>query len=302
MAHEQHRSSPSRPPVLTGTEAGVLGLAVLWVVVGAVWALWAGSGLAGLVLALVPPSVAGLSVVVARAVRLMQAEGARLEWAVMALRAASQAPVPQAAVPETPPMTAAPPPATVTTPAPEPAPAPASPPPPPEDEPELCLTSPEEEPPLARADLVRALNFPEDETDTEGFAALRRALGNRRARQLIQAAQDVLTLLSQDGIYMDELVPDHIRPEILRRFAQGERGRPVAQLGGVHDRHALGTVMGRMREDTIFRDTAHHFLRLFDRVLADFEPEAMDEELIALSGTRTARAFMVIGRAAGVFG
>lgn len=171
-----------------------------------------------------------------------------------------------------------------------------------EEEPGLGLVTPTEDAPVARADLVRALHFPEGEDDSEGFAALRRALGNRRARQLIQAAQDVLTLLSQDGIYTDDLVPDHTRPEVWRRFAQGERGHPVAQLGAIHDRASLGSVMARMREDMIFRDTAHHFLRLFDRILADFEPDASDEELVALSATRTARAFMLIGRAAGVFG
>ena len=121
-------------------------------------------------------------------------------------------------------------------------------------------------------------------------------------RKPLQAAQDVLTLLSQDGIYTDDLAPDHTRPEMWRRFAQGERGRTVAQLGAIHERATLGAVMARMREDTIFRDAAHHFLRLFDRILEDFEPDATDEELVALSGTRTARAFMLIGRAAGVFG
>jgi hypothetical protein len=56
-----------------------------------------------------------------------------------------------------------------------------------------------------------------------------------------------------------------------------------------------------MREDTIFRDAAHHFLRLFDRMLAEFEPEATDEEIAILAETRTARAFMLLGRVTGIF-
>ena len=172
-----------------------------------------------------------------------------------------------------------------------------------EDQPKLELGTPAEDlsPPLSRADLIRALNFPDNEQDTQGFGALRRALKDRDAKQLVQASQDVLTLLSQDGIYMDDLRPDRARPEIWRRFAQGERGRTMASLGGVRDRSSLALTAGRMREDTIFRDAAHHFLRLFDRMLARFEPEASDEDLVALSETRTARAFMLLGRVTGTF-
>lgn len=156
-------------------------------------------------------------------------------------------------------------------------------------------------PPLPADDFIRALNFPETAEDEEGFAALRRALRDRRTAQLIQAAQDVLTLLSQDGIYMDDLRPDMARPDIWRQFAQGTRGRAIASLGGVRDRTSLALTSGRMKQDHIFRDAAHHFLRLFDRMIAEFEPSASDADLSALSETRTARAFMLLGRVAGTF-
>ena len=155
--------------------------------------------------------------------------------------------------------------------------------------------------PLPNTDLIRALNFPDNDQDTRGFAALRRALKDRNARQLVQAAQDMLTLLSQDGIYMDDLRPDRARPEVWRRFAQGERGRAMASLGGVRDRSSLALTSGRMREDTIFRDAAHHFLRRFDQTLIAFEPDATDAEISAFSETRTARAFMLLGRVTGTF-
>lgn len=165
----------------------------------------------------------------------------------------------------------------------------------------LGTTAEDIAPPISRPDLVRALNFPDTETDEIGFAALRRALKDRNAKQLIQASQDVLTLLSQDGIYMDDLRPDRARPEIWRRFAKGERGKTVASLGGVRDRSSLALTAGRMREDAIFRDAAHHFLRKFDRMLVQFEAEATDEDLAALSETRTTRAFMLLGRVTGAF-
>lgn len=56
-----------------------------------------------------------------------------------------------------------------------------------------------------------------------------------------------------------------------------------------------------MREDPVFRDAAHHFLRTFDKTFSDFEKNASDAELIELADTRTARAFMLFGRVAGVF-
>ena len=156
-------------------------------------------------------------------------------------------------------------------------------------------------PVLATDDFIRALNFPETAEDEVGFTSLRRALKDRSASQLIQAAQDVLTLMSQDGIYMDDLRPDRARPEVWRQFAQGARGRTIAALGGIRDRSSLALTNARMKQDPIFRDAAHHFLRRFDRTFAEFEKTASDGEISALADTRTARAFMLLGRCAGTF-
>jgi len=155
--------------------------------------------------------------------------------------------------------------------------------------------------PVNVSDFIRALNFPENAEDKEGFRALRRALQDRQTAQLVQASQDVLTMLSQDGIYMDDLRPDRARPEIWRKFAQGERGRAIAGLGGVRDRSCLALAAGRMREDPIFRDAVHHFLRRFDQTFANFETVADDADIVALSDTRTSRAFMLLGRVTGTF-
>ncbi len=170
-------------------------------------------------------------------------------------------------------------------------------------QPSLALGTPDEAAgePISSADLIRGLNFPEDEGDAEGFRALRAALRDRATAGLVRSAQDVLTLLAEDGIYMDDLAPDRARPEIWRRFAQGERGKVVAALGGVRDRSCLALTTGRMRQDPVFRDTAHHFLRKFDKTLAAVEPRLSDGEIVALSETRSARAFMLLGRVSGTF-
>jgi len=180
---------------------------------------------------------------------------------------------------------------------------PTTPPAPAEDQPTLALGTTAEDiaPQLVNQDFIRALNFPETTEDEDGFAALRKAMKDRETAQLIQAAQDILTLLSQDGIYMDDLRPDRARPEIWRQFASGARGRAVASLGGVRDRSSLALTVGRMKQDPIFRDAAHHFLRRFDRAISTFAETASDAEISALSDTRTARAFMLLGRVAGTF-
>jgi len=172
-----------------------------------------------------------------------------------------------------------------------------------DDQPKLALGTQASDmaPALSHDDFIRALNFPETAEDEEGFAALRKALKDRNAAQLVQASQDVLTLLSQDGIYMDDLRPDRARPEVWREFAQGARGRAIAPLGGIRDRSSLALTSARMKQDPIFRDASHHFLRRFDRAFAAFEADASDGEISALADTRTARAFMLLGRVAGTF-
>ncbi|MEM7296070.1 MAG: hypothetical protein AAF330_05505 [Pseudomonadota bacterium] len=168
----------------------------------------------------------------------------------------------------------------------------------------LALGTPANEiaPTLTRDEYIRALHFPENTEDKEGFAALRLALKDRKASLVIRASQDMLTLLSQDGIYMDDLRPDRVRPELWRRFAEGERGNAISGVGGIHDRSSLALVSGRMRNDAVFRDTAHHFLRRFDDALVEFVEDASDAEIDAMSQTRTARSFMLMGRVLGIFG
>jgi hypothetical protein len=56
-----------------------------------------------------------------------------------------------------------------------------------------------------------------------------------------------------------------------------------------------------MKTDMVFRDAVHHFLRKFDHTFADMEEGLTDQEIAALTDTRTARAFMLLGRVTGTF-
>jgi len=63
----------------------------------------------------------------------------------------------------------------------------------------------------------------------------------------------------------------------------------------------LALTGSRMREDAVFRDAGHHFLRTFDKTIAEFEKNASDADIADLADTRTARAFMLFGRVTGTF-
>ncbi|ETX30522.1 hypothetical protein [Roseivivax isoporae] len=315
------------------------GLSVLWLLVAGGYFVFFGAAedegalrlLLTLLVIFLPVAMVWVATTAMRATRMMRAESARLQASVDALRqayvaqaqsgrsdqqgtsitrrldelAAAQKKTDAALATFT--STRAQggqPPARAATPAARPAPAqPQAKTPRAEEQATFALGTPPETdaPPLGNADFVSALNFPETPEDREGFAALRRALKDRPAAQLIQAAQDVLTLLAQEGIYMDDLKPDMARPETWRRFAQGARGREIAALGGIRDRSALALTAARMKADPIFRDAAHHFLRLYDRGFARFEPAATDAEISDFADTRSSRAFMLLGRVAGTF-
>lgn len=278
-------------------------LSVLWVIVVAVlfWLLPSGDAVGGLrhvvmvLVMFVPVGMGAIILVAARSARALEVEIYRLQRAVDGLRQPPPTPQTQAvARPAAPQQPAAARPVPASAPKARALPV---------EQPALALgPSPEDDsPPLDSPDLIRALNFPDNEDDTEGFAALRRALRDRTARHLVQASQDVLTLLSQDGIYMDDLRPEAPDADLWRRFAKGERGHTMAPVGAVREQEALAIVSARMREDAVFRDAGHHFLRRFDLVLVGFEPEASDTDLRALAETRTARAFMLLGRASRIF-
>ena len=151
------------------------------------------------------------------------------------------------------------------------------------------------------ADIIRAANFPNNDSDFETVNAIKQALKNRKMAQLLQAAEDILNLLAQDGIYMDDLHVAPLSPAQWRAFAQGKRGAEVASVGAIHDQAALAKTRARSRKDQVYRDTALHFQRRFDVILGDFARNASDAEILSLANTRTGRAFMLMARVSGTF-
>ena len=171
------------------------------------------------------------------------------------------------------------------------------------NQPTLPLTGPTEveTAPITVQEFLKALNFPDSPEDREGFRVMRRAKENRSLSQLLTTCQSLLSMLSQDGIYMDDLQPDPTDAATWRRYVAGERDTSTATLGGIRDRSALALARNRMRVDTDFRATVHSYLVQFLDTLSNFEPTAEDHELINLAETRSGKAFMLLGRLVGTF-
>ena len=147
-----------------------------------------------------------------------------------------------------------------------------------------------------------ALDFPKDERDDAGWAALATAAKDRPIAELLQAAEDALTLLAQHGIYMEDLSVRLAPPALWTRFAQGERGPALISVGGVDSPEAVEAVRRMMKADPVFRDTGMHLMRRFDGVLrrAAAEPRGVGR-LLELADSRTGRAFMLVAQAVGAF-
>ena len=168
-------------------------------------------------------------------------------------------------------------------------------------EPEHATLEEQEGNPLTVAELIQAMNFPDTAEDMKGMAAYRRGLRDQTIGGLIRASEDILTLFSRDALYMDDLDAGRTRPETWRKFAKGGRGNEIAELGRDLDRACLELVEERMKQDSIFRDAAEHFLRNFDKTFSEMCDHLSVKEIAALADTRTARAFRLLGKIEGLF-
>ena len=153
--------------------------------------------------------------------------------------------------------------------------------------------------PLSEEELVLALDFPRDARDQRGFAILERATQFRPLAELLQAAEDVMNLMSQHGVYMDDLSADALPANALRGFFSGRRDTLDPYLDPDRDAVAHDKVRAQMSDDLIYRDSVLHFMRRFEMALGGFHASVTDETLEALMETRTGRAFVLLARANG---
>ena len=155
---------------------------------------------------------------------------------------------------------------------------------------------------ISWANVVRALDFPRDEADEDGFAILRQVVADHDFASLLQAAEDTLTLLSEEGLFMEDLKPDHATLATWRAYADGARGERVMKIAGIDDEVALALARSKIRTDPVFRDASMHFLRRFDRLIVRMFKELGDDPMVLeVADSRTGRAFMIAARVMGVF-
>ena len=143
-------------------------------------------------------------------------------------------------------------------------------------------------------DFVRALNFPDDSDDAQGFFALSQASSDKDTKDLIRSAKDALKLLSQDGIYMEHFDIKVTSADLWRQFAQNKVARSAVRLGIVGDNLSLKYTAERIQKDAMFRDTVQHFIRRFDSMLRWFEKIASDDEITSLTDTKAGRAYILL--------
>ncbi|MFN3613789.1 MAG: hypothetical protein ACK4WC_04425, partial [Rubrimonas sp.] len=156
--------------------------------------------------------------------------------------------------------------------------------------------------PIAWSQVVRALDFPRDEADADGFAALRAALRDAQIAQLLQASEDVLTFLASAGLHMEDLEVAPATVADWRAYAQGARGPRAEAIGGVRDADVIDRVKARLKGDPIFRDACLVLVRRWNTLVGRiFDEGAEDAAMLGAAASRTGRAFMLTARAMGAF-
>lgn len=149
--------------------------------------------------------------------------------------------------------------------------------------------------------LLRALNFPNDENDLEGFTALNLARENNTIFQFLQVSEDFLNLLAQDGIYLDDLKIDPPSVKAWVNFINNKQNEHCKKLtcSGI-DEH-IKTLKIRLKSDVVFRDTALMLMRRFDKLLQDRLESAEDHQIFKIADTRSGKAFLVVGKISDAF-
>ena len=149
--------------------------------------------------------------------------------------------------------------------------------------------------------LLRALNFPNDENDLEGFTALNLARENNTIFQLLQVSEDFLNLLAQDGIYLDDLKIDPPSVKAWVNFINNKQNEHCKKLtcSGIDEQ--IKTLKIRLKSDVVFRDTALMLMRRFDKLLQDRLESAEDHQIFKIADTRSGKAFLVVGKISDAF-
>ena len=149
--------------------------------------------------------------------------------------------------------------------------------------------------------LLKALHFPNDKNDSPGFIALDIARKSNIVSQCLQASEDFLNLLAQDGIYLDDLKIESPPAQAWVNFVKNEKNQQKRRLRCIGIEKHIEKLKIRMRSDTIFRDTSLILLRRFDMLLQDHLGTAQDYQIFKIAETRSGKAFLIVGQISDIF-
>lgn len=109
----------------------------------------------------------------------------------------------------------------------------------------------------------------------------------------------VLDTLGSLGVELDGILEGDIAPEIMRRFAKGDRGVALRRISArVKEPIALNRVRELYEDDDAFRTLASRYLREFERLLTQ-AGEADPDELLSASllTADVGKAYLLLSRA-----
>lgn len=119
---------------------------------------------------------------------------------------------------------------------------------------------------------------------------------------LMTAGEAIEKDLLDDGVFLEDLRPDHAPTSVWVRFIQGERGDAVRVLEGIDDDIASAIVRGKLRRTPGFRASALKFATLYINLLERAVEEiGADQRLVELAESRMGRAFIALAGPLGLF-
>ena len=150
---------------------------------------------------------------------------------------------------------------------------------------------------LTTRTLIQALNFADDENDSERVDAIRKAMENSTVEELLLSAYSVLDYLADRGIDTDALIPSYSRHDIWRAHAETGNINRIGVLGQVGSDQDVENAATLAAKDVKFKNSTYDFLAKVHSFLASVLPSAGDDEIAELGATRTLRAYVLLGNA-----
>ncbi|MEM7684840.1 MAG: hypothetical protein AAF293_08435 [Pseudomonadota bacterium] len=120
---------------------------------------------------------------------------------------------------------------------------------------------------------------------------------------LIRLRDQVIVGLGADGLFPDDVLPEHAEAAVWQAFVQQQNAEEVAALAGVNDNVANAIARGWLRRDPEHQQLAFRFVEAYRVLIARaVDDVGADSRLVELAETSAGRYFILLGGLLGVFG